>query len=72
MRILPLVAFFFLFSSSLLAQSTISGQVTDAATNSPLEGVQLELWNSAGDYIESATTDASGNYSLNTPGDGGI
>jgi hypothetical protein len=62
--------FVLLFSSSVFAQATISGQVTDANTAAPLEGIPLELRGASGNSIESVASDASDFYTLNAPGDG--
>ncbi len=40
----------------------IAGKVTDASNNNPLSGVDVLIYDGAGDLAGSATTDASGNY----------
>lgn len=56
--------------SVMAAVPAIIGTVTDSVTDAPLAGVQVELYDFSPDAepsaIASATTDASGNYSLGT------
>lgn len=61
-RILPLL-FAVLFSSSLLAQSTIRGKVSDE-TGTGLPGVNIIIKGTA----SGTTSDSGGNYSLEVPG----
>ena len=61
-----------LFLASLcLAQTggeaTLSGRITDAATHQPIEGVQISSQRGRGGKPASATSDASGAYSIRLP-----
>ncbi len=47
---------------SLARLQHISGTVTDAADGSPLEGTTVDVYDSAGSYWSSATTDANGQF----------
>lgn len=54
------------------AGGTISGKVTDATTNTPMRGVTVQVFDTAGDPQATAvSTDASGNYSFTGLAPGG-
>jgi iron complex outermembrane recepter protein len=47
-------------TASMVAQTTVTGTITDSATQNPLEGVHIVLLSS----IQGTTTDAEGKYTL--------
>ena len=47
---------------ALAAGGRISGTITDDATSAPLANVSVFIFNSAGNFVTSGFTDASGNY----------
>ena len=49
---------------ALPAGGSISGTVTDAGLGSPLNGVQVEVYDADDDFVGSATTDATGTYTV--------
>lgn len=53
-----------------LIQSTISGSVVDADTAAPIPNREVNIYDSAGDWISYGYTDASGNYSVGGLTDG--
>ncbi|WP_191621140.1 carboxypeptidase regulatory-like domain-containing protein [Marinihelvus fidelis] len=55
---------------SLQPVLAIRGQVTDAVSGAPIAGVQLDIWDGAGSYIRSASTDEQGRYLMPLAGDG--
>ena len=50
--------------ASLAQAGTVAGKVTDATTQSPVEGVDVQILDSAGDDVGDDSTDASGRYSV--------
>ena len=60
MKKLFIIAISFLFSASMFAQTTVSGNVKDAKSGDPLPGVNIKV---VGKSL-GATTDFDGNYSL--------
>jgi hypothetical protein len=50
--------------AALASGGSISGTVTDSLTGLPLEGVWVEVFTTAGGYVSSAFTDASGHYTV--------
>ena len=50
--------------ASLAQAGTVAGKVTDASTQSPVEGVDVQVLDSAGDDVGDGSTDASGRYSV--------
>ena len=48
----------------------ISGTVTESVGVTPIQGVQLDLWDQFGNYITSASTASDGSYKLPVPGPG--
>ena len=49
---------------ALPAGAQLSGTVTDAVTGAALNGVTVDLYDSAGDYADSASTDSTGSYTF--------
>ncbi|MCP4664664.1 MAG: hypothetical protein GY856_55480 [bacterium] len=43
---------------------TIAGSVTDAETGIPIPSLKVEVWDAAGSYVGSASTDTVGRYTL--------
>ncbi|HIP26266.1 MAG TPA: hypothetical protein EYG80_01250, partial [Flavobacteriaceae bacterium] len=60
MKKLFIIAISFLFSASMFAQTTVSGNVKDAKSGDPLPGVNIKV---VGKSL-GTTTDFDGNYSL--------
>ena len=56
--------------TALGASGDITGSVTDAVTHSPLSGIEVDVYDSNQNFVDSATTDATGAYTLSglTPG----
>lgn len=50
--------------ASFTQGASVSGTVTDATTHAPLEGVDVEIYDAAGDDVNDTETDANGSYSL--------
>ncbi len=55
--------FFIIFSSSVFAQKTVSGKITDKANNQPLQGVSVQV---KGTNIGTQTS-SEGTFSINVP-----
>ena len=55
---------------ALAPAGTITGTVTAAANNAPLSGVTIQFYSSSGSFVTSASTNASGVYTVSqlTPG----
>jgi hypothetical protein len=51
---------------SLTLGRRVSGRVTDSATNAPISGISVGLFNNAGQQLTSATTNDAGNYTTQT------
>lgn len=62
----PAIFFALLFSSAIIAQSSISGQVVNAASGTPLVGASVFINNSQ----KGTTTDGGGNFRLDNIGSG--
>ena len=61
---LTLAILAFVPGQAFAAGGQITGTVTDASTHTGLQGVQVDVYNSNQDFVSSAQTDASGNYSI--------
>jgi 5-hydroxyisourate hydrolase-like protein (transthyretin family) len=57
-------------NGALSAGGQISGTVTSAASHDPLQGVEVDVYDSSDEFVNSTTTAASGTYTLSglTPG----
>lgn len=62
----------YLVSEEYAGEGTASGKISDALTGNGVEGVEIKVVkgknNSTGDVVETITTDATGNYSIDLPG----
>ena len=58
------MSFLLLLSSSIASAKEIKGQVTDAATGKPLQGVSIEAY---GNSKFAAITDVNGRYFISVP-----
>ncbi len=56
--------------AALLAGGRLTGKVTDAATNAGLGGVEVDVYDSSGDFLTGATTAGDGAYGVSGLGSG--